>query len=85
MSEAFTTLGLGVATHVSFGHLGLAPSQHGGRTVAALAAGLLLAMLARLAADWSEAYFQHLGWAAASWIAGTGVWLAVLGPRLLRR
>jgi uncharacterized protein involved in response to NO len=81
----FATLGLGVATHVSFGHLGLAPSQHGRRMVPALAIGLLLAMLARVAADWSDGYFQHLGWAAASWMAGTGVWIVVLGPRLLRR
>lgn len=81
----FATLGLGVATHVSFGHLGLAPSRHGRRMVPALAIGLLLALLARLAADWSDGYFQHLGWAAASWIAGIALWLVVLSPRLLRR
>jgi uncharacterized protein involved in response to NO len=81
----FATFGLGVATHVSFAHLGLAPALHGRRMVPALAIGLLLALLARVAADWSEGYFQHLGWAAASWIAGTAAWLVVLGPRLLRR
>jgi uncharacterized protein involved in response to NO len=27
---------------------------------------------------------DHLGWAAAAWIAGSAVWLAFLGPRLLR-
>jgi uncharacterized protein involved in response to NO len=80
----FATLGLGVATHVSFGHLGLVPVKHGRRMVPALALGLLLALLARVAADWSHGYFQHLGWAAASWIAGTAAWLMVLGPRLLR-
>jgi hypothetical protein len=53
--------------------------------VPALALGLMLALLGRVAADWSDSYFSHLGWAAASWIAGTAAWLVALGPRLLRR
>ena len=82
----FATLGLGVATHVSFGHLGL---EMGARrrppAVVALTVGLILTLLARVVADWSDSYFAHLGWAAAAWIAGTAIWLAVLGPRLLGR
>ena len=82
----FATLGLGVATHVSFGHLGPAiGGRRRGPVIVALTAGLTLALLARVAADWSDAYFAHLGWAATAWIAGTAVWLAFLGPRLLGR
>jgi uncharacterized protein involved in response to NO len=82
----FATLGFGVATHVSLGHLGLADAARGRPApVVALAAGLFLALLARVAADWSDGYFTHLGWAAAAWTAGTAAWLAALGPRLLRR
>jgi hypothetical protein len=40
-------------------------------------------MLARVAADLSHTYFDHLGWAAGLWLAGSAVWLAFLGPRLL--
>jgi uncharacterized protein involved in response to NO len=80
----FTTLGLGVATHVSLGHLGVTDGRRRPPAVVALTVGLALALLARLAADWSDTYFQHLAWAAGAWIAGTAAWLAVLGPRLLR-
>jgi hypothetical protein len=45
---------------------------------------MLLALLARLAADFSDSYFGHLGWAAALWLLASAVWLAFLGPRLLR-
>jgi uncharacterized protein involved in response to NO len=82
----FATLGLGVATHVSFGHLGLTAAARGRPpVVVALTVCLALALLARVAADWSDGYFAHIGWAAAAWIAGTAAWLAVLGPRLLGR
>jgi hypothetical protein len=43
-----------------------------------------LAMLGRLAADASETYFEHLGWAASFWLIGTLTWLCYFGPRLLR-
>jgi hypothetical protein len=46
---------------------------------------MLLALAARLAADASQTYFAHLAWAAGAWIAGSAVWLAFLGPKLLRR
>ena len=82
---SFGALGLGVATHVSFGHLGLGEVRRHPPVVVALVAGLFLALLARLAADWSDTYFAHLGWAAGAWMVGTAVWLAVLGPRLLGR
>jgi hypothetical protein len=42
-------------------------------------------MSARLAADLSSAYFDHLGWAAAFGLIGSAVSLAFLGPKLLRR
>jgi hypothetical protein len=42
-------------------------------------------MFARLAADASNTYFDHLAWAAGSWLIGSAVWLAFLGPQLLRR
>jgi hypothetical protein len=58
-----------------------------GRPPAVVATGiaLLLAMTARVAADWSDTYFAHLGWAAGLWIAGTLVWLLFVAPRLVRR
>ena len=43
----------------------------------------LLATLARVAADLSDTYFDHLGWAAGLWLVGSAVWLAFLGPKLL--
>lgn len=82
----FGMLGLGVATHVSLGHLNVPEAERRRpAAVVALAAGLAVALIARMAADWSDTYFTHLGWAAAAWIAGTAVWLALLGPRLLGR
>ena len=45
--------------------------------------GILLALLARVTADWSNSYFAHVGAAALSWLVGTLVWLALLGPLLL--
>jgi uncharacterized protein involved in response to NO len=82
----FALMAFGVATHVSLGHLGLEHLALGRpRAVVAMAAGLLLALSARIVADWSDSYFAHLGWAAASWIAGSGVWLAFFAPHFLRR
>jgi uncharacterized protein involved in response to NO len=82
----FGVLTFAVATHVVLGHTG-APELAMGRPPAVVATGiaLLLAMTARVAADWSDTYFAHLGWAAGLWIAGTLVWLLFVAPRLVRR
>jgi uncharacterized protein involved in response to NO len=80
----FSLLGLSVATHVSLSHLDLEPIALGRPpAVGFLGAMVLLAMVARVAADLSHTYFDHLGWAAGLWLAGSVVWLAFLGPRLL--
>jgi uncharacterized protein involved in response to NO len=81
----FAMMAFGVATHVAVSHLDmgeLAVSRQ--PVVIALGAAFLIALGARLAADASEAYFAHLGWAAAIWILGSAAWLAFFGPRLLR-
>jgi uncharacterized protein involved in response to NO len=79
-------LAFAVATHVALGHLNLEEASLGSPpAVRVLGAALVLAMLARVAADWSDTYFDHLGWAAGLWLAGSAVWLAYLGPRLLGR
>ena len=81
----FSLMAFGVATHVALSHLGLDALATGRpRAVVILGLSFLLALAARLAADMSNTYFDHLGWAAAVWIAGSAVWLAFLGPRLLR-
>ena len=80
----FSLLGLGVATHVSLSHLDLESLALGRPpAVGFLGAMVLLAMLARVAADLSHTYFDHIGWAAGLWLLGSMVWLAFLGPRLL--
>jgi len=80
----FSLMGFTVATHVSLTHLDLEELALGRpRAVAVLGFTVLLAMLARVAADLSHTYFDHLGWAAGLWLAGSAVWLAFLGPRLL--
>ncbi len=82
----FSLLAFGVATHVALGHLGLDALALGRpKPVAVLGLTLILAMLARVAADFSSTYFDHLGWAAGMWLLGSTVWLAFLGPRLLGR
>jgi hypothetical protein len=82
----FGLMAFAVATHVILGHLDLTAESLGWPpAVIALALGILLAMAARVAADMSDAYFTHLGWAAATWIAGTVIWLGYIAPRLLRR
>jgi formate/nitrite transporter FocA (FNT family) len=53
--------------------------------VVVLAVAIALALLARLAADSSHTYFEHLASAALCWMVGSAVWLAWLAPRLLRR
>jgi uncharacterized protein involved in response to NO len=82
----FSLMGFGVATHVSLSHLDLEALALGSpAAVKVLGATVLLATLARVAADLSHTYFDHLGWAAALWLVGSGVWLAFLGPKLGRR
>jgi uncharacterized protein involved in response to NO len=82
----FGLLAFAIATHVSLSHLGLERLASGRPpAVAALAICFGLALGARVAADASHTYFDHLGWAAACWILGSAVWLGFLGPRLLRR
>jgi hypothetical protein len=82
----FGMLAFAVATHVILSHLDVQQDALGRPpAVIALATGILVAMAARVAADWSDTYFAHLGWAAAAWIAASAIWLAYVGPKLLRR
>jgi len=82
----FSLMAFGVATHVAMSHLNMEKLALGRPpAVIALGVAFALAMAARLAADASNTYFVHLGWASAMWIAGSAVWLIFLGPRLLRR
>jgi hypothetical protein len=80
----FSLLAFAIATHVAFAHLGLETLALGRPpAIVVLGVTFILAMLARVAADASHTYFAHLGWAAGTWIAGSAVWLAFLGPKLL--
>ncbi len=80
----FSLMGFGVATHVSLAHLDLDDLALGRPpAVAALGVLLLLAMLARVGADFTPSYFDHLGWASALWLGGATVWLGFIGPKLL--
>lgn len=81
----FGLMAFGVATHVAFSHLDMERLALGRpAAIAVLGVSFLLALLARLAADVSQSYFDHLAWAAALWLVGSGVWLASLAPKLLR-
>ena len=77
----FALLAFTVGTHVTAAHLEL-PAIRDGRApvVAAVAGGVLLAMAGRVVADLTDTYFEHLTWAGAMWIAGTGVWVLGLAP-----
>lgn len=82
----FSLMAFGVATHVSLSHLDLDEAALGRpRPVIVLAVAIALALLARLAADSSQTYFEHLASAALCWMVGSAVWLVWLAPRLLRR
>ncbi len=82
----FSLLAFGVATHVTLAHLDLEHIARGRPpAVAVLGVTLLVAMLARVSADWSDTYFVHIGWASALWLVGSAVWLLFVGPKLLRR
>lgn len=81
----FGLMAFAVATHVILGHLELTAESLGWPgPVIALALGILGAAAARVAADMSESYFTHLGWAALLWISGSAIWLGYVVPRLLR-
>jgi uncharacterized protein involved in response to NO len=81
----FGLLVFAVATHVSLSHLELADLVVGRPpAVAILGISFGLALAARLAADASHSYFDHLGWAAGCWLVGSAAWLLFIGPRLLR-
>jgi uncharacterized protein involved in response to NO len=81
----FSLMAFGVATHVSLTHLGLEHLSAGRPpAVVALAIAFLLALGARLGADASDTYFEHLSWAAAAWLLGSAVWLAFLAPHFVR-
>jgi hypothetical protein len=79
----FALMAFGVATHVTLSHLGLEALREGRPpAVAFLGIAMLVAMVARVTADWTDTYFTHLGWAAGAWLAGTVVWLAFVAARL---
>jgi uncharacterized protein involved in response to NO len=81
----FSLMAFGVATHVSLSHLGLDHLSAGRPpAVVALAICFLLALMARLAADASETYFDHLAWASGAWLLGSGMWLAFFARYFLR-
>jgi hypothetical protein len=80
----FSLLAFGVATHVALSHLNLEREREGSPiAIKVLGAGMILALLGRVAADWSATYFEHLGVAAAAWLVGSAAWLLFLGPRLV--
>ncbi|HKA31281.1 MAG TPA: NnrS family protein, partial [Candidatus Binatia bacterium] len=80
----FSLLAFGVATHVALSHLNLEREREGSPlAIKILGAGMILALLGRVAADWSATYFEHLGAAAAAWLVGSAAWLLFLGPRLI--
>jgi uncharacterized protein involved in response to NO len=80
----FGLMAFGVATHVTLSHLDMEALAAGNPpVVVGFGAAFLIALCARLAADASNSYFIHLGWAAALWLLGSGAWLAFFGPKLL--
>ena len=81
----FSLMAFGVGTHVAMSHLNMEQLALGRPpAVIVLGAAFVIALCARLAADASDTYFIHVGWAAAVWIFGSAVWLAFFGPKLFR-
>jgi len=79
----FALMAFGVATHVTLSHLGLERLREGRPpAVAFLGIAVMVAMVARVTADWTDSYFVHLGWAAGSWLTGTAVWLLFVVAKL---
>ena len=69
----FSLMVFGVGTHVALSHFNLEQLALGRPpAVIFLGAAFLIALLARLAADFSNTYFIHLGWAAARMDTGLG-------------
>jgi uncharacterized protein involved in response to NO len=80
----FSLLAFGVATHVALSHLNLERErEESPMAVKILGAGMILALLGRVAADWSATYFEHLGAAALAWLIGSAAWLLYFGPRFV--
>src|SRR5262249_58462926 len=80
----FSLLAFGVATHVALSHLNLEREREGSPVaIKILGAGMILALLGRVAADWSSTYFEHLGAPAAAWLVASPVWLLFLRPSFL--
>jgi uncharacterized protein involved in response to NO len=80
----FGLLAFAVATHVTLGHGGFEKDQ-AGRPAATtwLAVLIAAAMLLRsLGTVVSSAYFELLGLAAATWLAGATVWAIYLLPKM---
>ena len=81
----FSLMAFGVATHVALGHLNMEQLALGRPpAVVILGVAFMIALFARLAADASNTYFVHLGWASAMWMLGSAVWLVFFGPKLIR-
>lgn len=81
----FSLMAFGVATHVALSHLNMEQLALGRPpAVIILGAAFMIALFARFAADASNTYFLHLGWAAVVWILGSAVWLIFFGPKLMR-
>ncbi len=81
----FSLMAFGVGTHVALSHLNMEQLALGRPpAVIILGAAFLIALCARLAADSSNTYFLHIGWAAAVWILGSAVWLGFFGSKMLR-
>jgi uncharacterized protein involved in response to NO len=81
----FSLTGFGVATHVVFSHLNMEHLAVGRpRVVIVVGVTFVLALLARLAADMSHTYFDHLGWAAGAWLVGSAAWMVFFVPKLFR-
>jgi uncharacterized protein involved in response to NO len=75
----------GVDSHVAMSHLDMEQLALGRPpAVIVLDTAFLISLGARLAADASNTCYVHLGWAAGVWIAGSSVWSAFFGPKMLR-
>lgn len=81
----FSLMALAVGAHVVLGHAGREDLRDGNPwPVVTVGALVVVAMLGRVVADWSETYFAHVASAAATWLAASALWLAYLGPKLRR-
>jgi hypothetical protein len=79
--QGIILLALAVATHVTAAHLDLVTLRDGRSWLVALVAVTsLVAMTGRFMADATQTYFEHLTFAGAIWIAGSGCWMAALLP-----